>query len=365
MKPILEYFDDVADPRIERTKLHKLSDILGITLCATLAGMTGWDTINDFATERIEWLQSFLELENGVPSADTFRRVISRINREEFQNCFIAWVAEITSAFEGVVSIDGKTIRNKRVSNPIHLVSAWAEMNDGICLGQVATDEKSNEITAIPNLLDCLDIAGCIVTIDAMGCQKKIVDKIVLEKQADYCLAVKGNQPSIHSELKAYFDECDGSTVKGANRAVTRERSHGRDEERVAYVSQNLEAIPSLADWTNACTVGMILNKTTLNDGRKTVDKRYFISSASLSATRLLATVRAHWGIENRLHWVLDVTFKEDGNRIGNDGQENLATTRKIALTLLKQEKSKLSIKRKMIKSALSPVYMSKVLQLG
>lgn len=365
MKRVLDYFDELTDPRVDRTKFYLLTDILGITLCATIAGATGWDGIKDFATERIDWLKSFLSLENDIPSADTIRRVISRIDPKEFQACFMAWIADVTDTLEGIVAIDGKTVRNKCVKNPIHLVSAWAEINNGICLGQIATEEKSNEITAIPNLLDCLDIAGCIVTIDAMGCQKKIVEKIVNDNAADYCIAVKGNQPTLHKELQEYFEACDGSIVEGATRAITREKGHGRQEIRTSYACQDSNAIPSLSSWASVETIGMIINNTTHTDGTESIEKRYFISSAKLSATRLLSTVRAHWGIENKLHWVLDVSFNEDGNRIENNGQENLATARKIALTLLKEEKTKLSIKRKIFKSALSSSYMAKVLKLG
>lgn len=365
MKQILDYFEDVTDPRVNRTKLHLLTDILGITLCATIAGATGWDGIRDFALERIDWMKSFLKLDNGLPSSDTIRRVISRIDPDEFQAGFRCWIADITDTVEGVVAIDGKTVKNKCVKNPIHLVSAWAETNNGICLGQIATEEKSNEITAIPNLLDYLDIAGCIVTIDAMGCQKKIVKKIVDDNDADYCIAVKGNQPTLHKELQDYFEACDGSIVEGATRAVTREKGHGREEVRTSYSSQDPKVIPSLSDWPSVETFGMIMSNTTHTDGKVSKEKRYFISSAKLSATRLLSTVRTHWGIENKLHWVLDVSFREDGNRIENNGQENLATTRKIALTMLKEEKSKMSIKRKIFKSALSSDYMAKVLKLN
>lgn len=364
MSNVVDYFQDLTDPRVDRTKLHRLSDIIGITLCGVLAGATGWDAIEDFVNARLSWLRKFLFLENGVPSADTIRRVISRIDPVEFQTAFLKWVNDIIPNVEGVVAIDGKTIRNKGTKNPLHLVSAWAEKNNGVCLAQVATEEKSNEITAIPTLLDYLDLAGCIVTIDAMGCQKEIARIIVDEKESDYCLAVKSNQKNLHQDLQHYFSDCDGSVVEGASRSQSSEINRGREEIRTAYISKDVAAIPSSAEWPSISTFGLVISNRTVK-GKNSEERRYFISSADLSAKKLIETTRAHWGIENKLHWILDVVFKEDGNPIVKDhGQQNLATLRKFAINMLKAEPTKLSVKRKIFKASLDSGYMAKVLKL-
>ena len=366
MKPVLDFFLDITDPRVERTKLHPLSDIIGITLCATLAGAKGWDEIHIFADARNEWLQDKLglSLASGAPSADTIRRVISRIDSGEFRSSFQVWINEIAGNITGVVSIDGKTVKNKFDPSPIHIVSAWTKENGGLCLAQVKTDDKSNEITAIPSLLDFLDLKGCIVTIDAMGCQKEIARKIVEENDSNFCLAVKGNQPTLHSDLQYYFSECDGYQVEGADYSCLAERNRGREEVRVAYSCSETSAIPPLKEWPWVKSFGGILAERNCN-GTISSERRYYISSKTLSAKELNDTVRDHWGIENQLHFRLDVAFCEDGNRIAKDnGQENLSMVRKISLTLFDHDKSKISTKRKIFKAGLSESYMAKILQL-
>lgn len=358
----LSFFKEIKDPRINRTKLHSFTDIIGLTLCATLGSATGWESIYDFGVIRIDWLRQFLWLKNGIPSSDTIRRVISRIDPKEFQESFIAWTKDISKKVEGVVAIDGKTVKNKRDPNPIHLVSAWANENEGICLGQIACEEKSNEITAIPILLESLEISGSMVTIDAMGCQKKIATKIIEENKADYCLSVKKNHPKLHSELEDHFKNCDGDSVDGFRKKETIDKAHGRKEIRLAYVSKNINLTPLAMKWPALASVGMIISKRDIK-GEISITKRYFICSKPMSAKSLLETVRDHWGIENKLHWVLDVVFREDGNLVAKDhGQKNLALARKVALSILKQEESKISMKRKMFRATHSPEFMEKIL---
>ena len=361
MQEIISYFEEISDPRIDRSKKHDLLDIIMISLCAVLAGADGWEAIYDFALVREDWLKSFLKLNSGIPSADTIRRVISRISPKEFEKSFTLWVSDIRTKIKGVISIDGKTVKNKKMESPLHLVSAWSNQNQGICLGQVATETKSNEIRAIPCLLDILDIAGCLITIDAIGCQKKIAKKIINSK-ADYCLAVKNNHPRLYKQIESFFSDANRSIIGNVKQTVQKNKGHGRQEVRVAYLSKISPEVPKLSEWPSVKQFGMILSKRTVN--RKTsIQKRYFITSSSMSAKNFITATRSHWGIENQLHWVLDVVFKEDGNRILKDhGQQNLSVLRRLSINLLNQDDSKLSKKRRMFRMAMDPSYMKKVL---
>lgn len=361
MQEITSYFEEIPDPRIDRSKKHELLDIIMISLCAVLAGADGWEAIHDFATVKESWLKTFLKLNSGTPSADTIRRVISRINPQEFERSFSAWVSDVRTKVRGVVAIDGKTVKNKKAESPLHLVSAWSNQNQGICLGQIATESKSNEITAIPCLLDALDVAGCLITIDAIGCQKEIAQKIV-DSKADYCLAVKSNHPTLYKQIESFFADANGSLMGNVKQTFQQNKGHGRHEIRVAYLSQKRKELPKLSEWPNIKQFGMILSKRTAGEN-STVQKRYFITSSSMSAKDLMTSVRSHWGIENQLHWVLDVVFKEDGNRILKDhGQQNLSVLRRISINLINQDKSKLSKKRRMFRMAMDATYMKKVL---
>lgn len=363
MKPLPCYFETISDPRVERSKKHHLLDIIIITLCGILAGADGWDAIYDFAVIKKDWLKKFLSLKNDIPSSDTIRRVISRIKPTEFESSFSLWVSDIAGKINGIVSIDGKTIKNKRIKNPLHLVSAWSNQNSGICLGQIATEDKSNEIVAIPKLLDFLDINGCIVTIDAIGCQKKIAQKII-DGGGDYCLSVKKNQPKLYKQIEDFFSIADGSIMGNVKQTYEKNLGHGREEVRMAYLSQKRKEVPALSAWPQAKQFGMILSKRIVKD-QISIQKRYFIMSSTVSAKQFISITRAHWGIENKLHWHLDVTFREDGNRIQKDhGGQNLAMFRKIAINLLNKQNSKISMKRRMFMMALDSDYMEKVLML-
>ena len=359
----LEYFVEIKDPRVKRTKVHNLLDIIGITVCGVMAGAEGWDTIQIFANSRLEWLKSFLELKEGVPSADTIRRVISKINPQSFENAFREWVNDLVGKVDGIISIDGKTVRNKREKSPIHLVSAWTNASGGICLGQVATGKKGGEFAVIPTLLDLLDIKGCIITIDAAGCYKNIAKEIT-KRNADYCLSVKENQPILHKQLSSYFKDHTVDSVDILNGSLTNDSGHGRIEQRIAYISDDISAIPALSKWSGVVTYGLIIRQRTIN-GKTSIERNYYISSTILAAERLAFVARSHWGIENCLHWVLDVNFKEDNSRINEkNGQQNLTVARKIALTLLKRDDTKISIPQRKFKSILEPDYMLKLLKL-
>ncbi len=261
---LIDAFGDLEDPRLERTKKHSLIDIIMLTICATIAGAEGWDEIVAFGRSKKGWLAGYLKLENGIPSADTIRRTISRIKPSEFESRFFKWATDVFNLAGGtIIAIDGKTARNKRVKDPVHIVSAWCNTNGGIVLGQVKTEEKSNEITAIPELLRLLEIRGCIVTIDAMGCQKEIADHITRHNEAEYILALKENHPTLHEQVQDYFSACDGTPVEGAVRACTYNEGHGRVEERIGYISRDVDAIPELEKWPSVSAIGLIISRRT------------------------------------------------------------------------------------------------------
>jgi predicted transposase YbfD/YdcC len=361
---LIDVFSDLEDPRLERTKKHSLIDIIMLTICATIAGAEGWDEIVAFGRSKKNWLTRYLELENGIPSADTIRRTISRIKPSEFESRFFKWVMEVFHITEGAtIAIDGKTARNKRVKDPVHIVSAWCNSNGGVLLGQVKTDEKSNEITAIPELLKLLEIKGCIITIDAMGCQKEIANQITEHNEAEYILALKENHPTLHGQVQDYFSACDGASVYGAVRASTVAKGHGRLEERIGYISNDTEVIPELRNWPSANAIGLIISRRTLA-GVTSEERRYYLLSCSMPAKKFLNSVREHWGIENKLHWVLDVAFKEDGSRINDSiAAENFTIIRKAALMLIKKIDDKNSIKRRIKLCAWDDSYLEKVMK--
>lgn len=362
MQTLISYFADIHDPRVDRTKKHPLPDIMLLTLVASLCNVRGWDNIHLFGTHRLDFLRTIAPFKAGIPSADTIRRLFERIDCGEFHAAFCGWVADVLPNAKGVVAIDGKTIKSTK--NPIHLVHAWCNSNQGVCLGQVATEEKSNEITAIPKLLDFLSLEDCIVTIDAMGCQKDIAEKIVVDKEADYILAVKGNQPTLHRELIEYFAACEGECVYGARRAQTSEVNRGRRETRTAYVTSDLSFLSVEDQWSGLTTVGLIISNVEKN-GKTTEEHRYYISSKNLAAKELLGSVREHWRVENSLHWVLDVTFGEDGNRtVKDNSQENMALVRKIAINLMNDIPDKRSKPQKMLAASQNSDYLRKLLKI-
>ena len=355
LNSIVKHFESLPDPRHTRNRRHLLVDVITIAVCGVIVGCSGPTSIERWAKAKADWLEELLALQNGIPSRDCIRRVLSALKPEAFQTCFQSWMMSLVSKDEEAhptIAIDGKTMRRShdrsRGLGPLHLVSAWASEH-GLSLGQVATEEKSNEITAIPELIDQIDVRGAIVTIDAMGCQKAIAKKIV-DAKGDYVLAVKENQPKLHQAIKELFsDERQDDLLKMSHRQhQTSEKGHGRIDDR-CYV---LAKIPRNAPWKNAwpgaTAVGMAVRMTEKSAGTMDGDVRYFITSCYLSGERFARAVRGHWGIENSLHWVLDVTFDEDQSRTRERfAASNLSWLRRIAISLLKRHPSKHSIKGK------------------
>ena len=342
----------IHDPRIDRTKKHKLVDILIIALCATVCGVEGWEEIEIFAEERQDWFKGFLELPNGIPSHDTIYRLFSRLDPKELNAALIRWTEGLNQSVEGkVVAIDGKTLRGSfdaaAGKGALHLISAWVEENS-LVLGQVAVNGKENEITKIPALLRMLHLKGAIVTIDAIGCQKDISRILRQECKADYVLALKKNQPSLYNEVEYFFKAAEQSDYFAKDTFESLEKGHGRIEQRTCIcldVCGELEHVSS--GWTDLKTVAKIHSIREAN-GKKQEQTRYFISSLACNASTVAHAVRTHWSIENSLHWRLDVTFKEDASRIRKDcAPENMAALRRIAFSLAKaRTPQKMTVKR-------------------
>jgi predicted transposase YbfD/YdcC len=362
------HFAELTDPRIDRSKLHELLDIVAIAICAVTAGAESWDDIEEFGHAKHDWLQTFLALPNGIPSHDTTRRLFERLDPDEFQRCFLGWIEALHEATEGqVIAIDGKTLRRSfdraKGRSALHLVHAWATANH-LLLGQVAVGEKSNEITAIPKLLKVLEITGAIVTIDAMGCQKEIAHTI-RERKAHYVLALKANHEHLYEQVVAFFDRARARLMKGPDIRYHRawDEGHGRDECRRCWATSDLSWLEGREEWTDLKSVAMIEAERFVGDA-VVVETRYYLSSLSNDAEVLNEAVRSHWGVENSLHWVLDVTFHEDSSRIRKENApENFGLLRRLALCLLKKEStSKRSIKGKRLRASWDEGYLLRVL---
>lgn len=366
MATIQHFFRKIKDPRISRHKRHRLADIFFVALCAVLAGAKTWQQVQKFGVERIAWLRRFSPLANGIPSHDTFERLFDRIDPAAFQRCFQQWVATLAEKLHIThIAIDGKSLRGSGSSKlgPLHLVSAWASEHH-LSLGQVATAEKSNEITAIPELLDLLELHGAIVTIDAMGCQKAIASKVV-ERGGDYVLMAKDNQPNLLEDIQSLMSQALEKDFEGIrhDQHSTEDRGHGRLERRHCTILIDPEAIRGKESWEKLCVVGMCVRERQVGDAAATVEASYFIGSKIMRAKEYNKVLRNHWGIENNLHWQLDVSFDEDANRVTKrHAAENLALVRRLALMMLKRHPSKQSIAGKQWNAALNPQFLEEVL---
>jgi len=347
------HFDELEDPRIDRKKLYPLTEILFIVLCGSICGAQSWRDFVTFGEEKLDYLSCFLPFDNGIPSKNTFARVLSSLDPEGFKQCFLAWVQSFQLAIKEVIAIDGKTLRKSfdkgSEQSAIHMVSAFASATK-LVLGQQKTNDKSNEITAIPKLLDLLALDGKIISIDAMGTQKKIAKKI-RQKKADYVLALKGNHSTLHDDISLFLSSeiTKSRNSKIVDRHEEFDKGHGRIEQRICYVSDQLDWLEQRAEWTDLKTVAMVESHITTGD-KTTTEQRYFISSLPPNAKQLAESIRSHWAIENSLHWVLDVTLREDSSRIRKDhAPENMAMVRHIILNMLQNAKRQfkdMSLKR-------------------
>ncbi len=364
---ITDYFSTLKDPRLERHKLHSLNDIIVLAICAISSGSDGWEAIEDFGKEKEDWLRQYISLKNGIPSHDCIAYTLQKISPSGFRECFMKWVNAVKETTEGeIIAVDGKTARGsqdrKNNRKPLHMVSAWACSNR-LVLAQEVTAEKSNEITAIPKLLALLELKGCIVTIDAMGCQKAIAAQII-DQESDYVLGLKGNQGKLHEEVEDFFNTAITRKFKAVEYDYIEEtdKDHGRLEARRYWITDELASLPSVAEWKGLKSIGMVERECWQGD-KKTIEKRFFINSIAADAKKFSLAVRGHWGVENPLHWRLDVVFGDDASRIRKDnGPAIMTSMRHLSLNLFEREPSSLSMAKKRRKAAWSDDYRAKVL---
>ena len=372
-KGLIECFETRPDPRVERTKRYPLIEVILLIIAGTVSGCDGWKSLKDFGEAKLDWLRKFLPYKEGIPVDDTLARVMRKLETKAFQACFMEWIQSVSDVTSGdIIAIDGKTLRrshDRRAGVPtIHMVSAWSSEN-GLVLGQEKTAEKSNEITAIPQLLDVLEIKGCIITIDAMGCQTAIAEKII-QKKADYILALKGNQGKLHIEVTDFFKTALAADFKHVQHDYFQEHDagHGRIEYRQCWtITPSADSFPSFKKWPDLKSLIMIKSRREFKDGltKETEDTRFYIASIEENAKKSLNAVRQHWGIENQLHWTLDMTFREDESRIrAEPAPENFAIMRHIALNLIKNDTSrKASVKRKRFMATLEDDFRETIIR--
>lgn len=374
---LIEHFKDLPDPRVNRTKAHELIDVLTIAICTLLCAGESCNDMEDFGNAKADWFKTFLTLRNGIPSHDTFNRVFAALDPQAFGECFMAWTQSLRAAVaQEIVALDGKALRRalNADQNSKVIVSAWAQGN-GLVLGQLKVDAKSNEITALPKLLRALELSGCIVTVDAMGTQKQIA-KEIREADADYVMALKGNHEVVHQEVKTFLDATvaeaaaprppgarPAPAVAGLATLQTVEKDHGRLETRRYYQSAELDWFADRAQWEGLQTVGLVEAEREVG-GKKTVERRYYLSSLPLGVETFAKAVRGHWAVENSLHWVLDVQLGEDDSRARTGyAAENLATLRRLALNLLKREATKKrGIRGKQLNASWDHAYLLRLL---
>jgi predicted transposase YbfD/YdcC len=365
---LVGHFSVIEDPRDEGKRRHLLIDAIVICIAAVLCGADGWTEIEEFGKAKEGWFRRFLKLPFGIPSHDTLGRIFSVLSPEVFEARFREWVASVRAVYgEDVIAIDGKSLRRshnrKQGLGPLHMVSAWSTAN-GLVLAQQATEAKSNEITAIPKVLQMLELKGCIVTLDAMGCQKAIAEQIV-ERGGEYVLALKGNQSTLAEAVEELFTDADAADYAGwpMDFYETTERGHGRVETRRYWTLTAVEKIAQAGEWQHLNTVGMVQSERQI-DGKTTRETRFYIASTGGDARRFAWAVRNHWGIENGLHWCLDIAFREDESRIRNrQAATNLAVMRHITLGLLKKDATiKRGIKTKRLVAGWDEDYLAKLL---
>ena len=360
----ISHFSIIRDPRIDRTKRHPLNTIVFTAVCAVIAGAEHWTEVEQFAKDKQTWLSQYVDFPHGIPSHDTYGRFFAILNPKEFEKSFLSWVRSIHKKSQGeVIALDGKTLRRSHdhahAREALHLVHAWASENH-MLLGQVETDAKSNEITAIPRLLKMLDLKGCIVTIDAMGCQKTIA-KAITSQGGDYVFSLKGNQETLHEEVKLYWQ--DETLKQDANHYETVEKGHGRIEKRRYWITSDIEWMEVKPEWAKLKSIGMVESERTLGE-ESSVDRRCYLTSLDANAKEFARAVRGHWGVENGLHWTLDIAFREDECRVRQGyAARNFALLRRLALNLLKRDRTaKVGVKARRLKAGWNHEYMERIL---